>query len=72
MKAESNATFVLCDVITAPVDDNVPAAFDVFVKWHRQMDWSAHVRKPLDIDVLGKMQQMRDHCDKLERERRSK
>nr|DAL15462.1 MAG TPA_asm: hypothetical protein [Caudoviricetes sp.] len=72
MKAESNTTFVPCDAITAPVDDNAPAAFDFFVKWHRQMDWSAHVRKPLDIDVLGKMQQMRDHCDKLERERRSK
>ncbi|WP_444391634.1 hypothetical protein [Prevotella sp.] len=72
MKAESNTTFVPCDAITAPVDDNAPAAFDVFVKWHRQMDWSAHVRKPLDIDVLGKKQQMRDHCDKLERERRSK
>lgn len=69
MKAESNATFVPCDAITAPVDDNAPAAFDVFVKWHRQMDWSAHVRKPLEMDVLDKMQQMRDHCDKSERER---
>jgi hypothetical protein len=67
MKTESNATLVPCDAITAPVDDNAPAAFDDFVKWHRQMDWPAHVRKPLDIDVLGKMQQMRDHCDKLER-----
>lgn len=43
MKAESNATLVPCDAITALVDDNAPAAFDVFVKWHRQMDWSAHV-----------------------------
>ena len=72
MKTESNAPLVPCDAITAIVDDNVPAAFDEFVKWHRQMDWSAHVRRPLDIDVLGKMQQMHDHCDKLERERMSK
>ena len=72
MKTEFNATPVPCDAITASVDDNVPAAFDVFVKWHRQMDWSTHVRKPLDFDVLDKMQQMRDHCEKLERERRSK
>lgn len=72
MKEEFNTNLVPCDAITSPVDDNAPAAFDVFVKCHRQMDWSAHVRKPLDFDVLDKMQQMRDHCDKLERERRSK
>ena len=72
MKEEFNTNPVPCDAITAPVDDNAPGAFDVFVKWHRQMDWSAHVRKPLDMDQVGKLQQMRDHCDKLERERRSK
>ena len=72
MKEEFNANLVPCDAITTTVDDNAPAAFDVFVKWHRQMDWSAHVRKPLDMDQVGKLQQMRDHCDKLERERRSK
>ena len=72
MKEEFNTNLVPCDAITAPVDDNAPAAFYVFVKWHRQMDWSTHVRKPLDFDVLDKMQQMRDHCDKLERERMSK
>lgn len=71
MKAESNGNLVSCEVVTVP-DNNDSTPFDVFVKWHRQMDWSAHVRKPLDIDVLGKMQQMRDHCDKLEREKRSK
>ena len=72
MKKEFNATPVHCNAIKASVDDNTPAVFDVFVKWHRQMDWSKHVRKPLDFDVLDKMQQMRDHCDKLERERRRK
>lgn len=69
MKAESNTTFVPCDAITAPVDDNAPTPFDDFVKWHRHKDWSAHVRRPFDTDVLGKMQQTRDHCDKLEREK---
>ena len=72
MKTEFNATPVPCDAITAPDDDNAPTVFDEFVKWHRQMDWSAHVRKPLDMDQVGKLQQMHDHCEKLERERRSK
>ena len=68
MKAESNGNLVSCEVVTVP-DNNDSTPFDDFVKWHRHKDWSAHVRRQIDTDVLGKMQQTHDHCDKLEREK---
>ncbi len=68
MKAEPNDNLVSCEAPTAPVDNDDSTPFDDFVKWYLQKDWSAHVRRPIDMDVLDKMQQMRDHCDKLERE----
>lgn len=69
MKAEPNDNLVSCEAPTTPVDNDDTTPFDEFVKWHRQKDWSTHVRRPLEMDVLDKMQQMRDHLDKLERER---
>ena len=68
MKAEPNDNLVSCEAPTAPVDNDDSTPFDDFVKWYLQKDWSAYVRRPIDMDVLDKMQQMRDHCDKLERE----
>lgn len=69
MKAEPNDNLVSCEAPTPPVDNDDSTPFDEFVKWHRQKDWSAHVRRPLEFDVLDKMRQMHDHCEKLERER---
>lgn len=64
MKTEPNGNIVPCEAITAPVDKkNMPLSM-----WYRQWSASAHVRRPVKTDVLGKTQQMRDHCDKLERE----
>ena len=68
MKTESNNNTISCEATTALVDKNDSTSIDEFVKWYRQWDASAHARRPVDTDVLGKMQQMRDHCDKSERE----
>ena len=59
MKAEPNDNLVSCEAPTTPVDNDDTTPFDEFVKWHRQKDWSTHVRRPLEMDVLDKMQQMR-------------
>lgn len=68
MKTEPNNNIISCEATPAPVDKNDSTSFDEFVKWYRQWDASAHARRPVDTDVLGKMLQLRDHCDKSERE----
>lgn len=69
MKAEPNDNLVSCEAPTTPVDNDDSTPFDDFVKWFRQGDASAHWRKPFLTDVLGKLEQMHEHCEKLERER---
>lgn len=68
MKTECNGNLVPCEAITA-LDKNDSTPFDEFVKLYRQGGAFAHLRKPFLTDVLGKMEQMHNHCEEMERER---
>lgn len=68
MKAEPNDNLVSCEAPTTPVDNDDSTPFDEFVKLYRQGGAFAHLRKPFLTDVLGKMEQMHNHCEKMERE----
>ena len=72
MKEEFNTNLVPCDAITAQLM-TTPLRLSTFLS-SGTVRWIGlrMCENLLIFDVLDKMQQMRDHCDKLERERMSK